>query len=40
MVQANSPLRSKSEEYLNLDIYVNMKVFEKVTGQSLYQDFE
>ena len=33
-------VRSKSEEYLNLDRYVNMKVFEKVTGKSLYRDFE
>jgi hypothetical protein len=31
---------SKSEEYLNLDRYVDSKVFEKITGKSLFRDFE
>jgi len=33
-------VRSQSEEYLNLDRYVDSKVFEKVTGKSIYKDFE
>lgn len=33
-------VRSKSEEYLNLDRYVDSKVFEKITGKSLFRDFE
>lgn len=31
---------SKSEEYLNLDRYVDEKVFTKVTGKSLFKDYE
>jgi len=33
-------VRSRSEEYLNLDRYVDMKVFEKISGKSLFRDFE
>lgn len=33
-------VRSKSEEYLNLDRYVDTKVFERITGKSLFKDFE
>ena len=33
-------VRSKSEEYLNLDRYINTKVFERTTGKSLFRDFE
>lgn len=31
---------SKSEEYLNLDRYVDEKVFTKITGKSLFKDYE
>ena len=31
---------SKSEEYLNLDRYVDEKVFSKITGKSLFKDYE
>ena len=31
---------SKSEEYLNLNRYVDTKVFERVSGKSLFRDFE
>jgi hypothetical protein len=31
---------SKSEEYLNLDRYVDEKIFTKVTGKSLFKDYE
>ena len=33
-------VRSKSEEYLNLDRYVDAQVFERVTGKSMFRDFE
>lgn len=31
---------SKSEEYLNLDRYVDEKIFTKVSGKSLFKDYE
>ena len=31
---------SKSEEYLDLNRYVDEKVFTKVTGKSLFKDYE
>ena len=31
---------SKSEEYLDLNRYVDKKVFTKVTGKSLFKDYE
>lgn len=33
-------VRSKSEEYLNLDRYVDSKVFERVTGKNIFTDYE
>lgn len=31
---------SQSEDYLNLDRYVNTKVFERVSGETLFRDYE
>ena len=33
-------VRSKTDEYLNLDRYVDSNVFSKVTGKSIFRDFE
>lgn len=33
-------VRSKSEEYLNLDRYVDAQVFENLSGKSIFRDFE
>lgn len=33
-------IMSKTEEYLNLDRYVDEKIFTKVTGKSLFKDYE
>ena len=33
-------VRSQSEEYLNLDRYVDSNIFERVTGDTIFRDFE
>jgi len=33
-------VKSKTDDYLNLDRYIDMNIFKKVTGKSLFRNFE